>query len=164
MPRWPNQKLVETYPRLSVEATERKRASSRKRVAQWRIDNPEKYRQQYLAYQHRNRDKILAANKDRRKRNPEPYKKHSRRANLKKNFGITLEQRDALLDRQGGVCAICGSHESERALHVDHCHSTGSVRGILCHRCNTGIGMFRDNIEFLSSAIQYLGGVTSPTI
>ncbi|WPJ53570.1 hypothetical protein RCIP0083_00040 [Klebsiella phage RCIP0083] len=55
---------------------------------------------------------------------------------------------------------ICGKHESEqrRALAVDHCHTTGSVRGLLCDNCNRGIWYFRDNHEVLKAAIKYLGG------
>jgi hypothetical protein len=53
----------------------------------------------------------------------------------------------------GGVCQICGDDER---LGVDHCHASGRLRGLLCSRCNTGLGMFRDRPELLAEAIEYL--------
>jgi hypothetical protein len=85
----------------------------------------------------------------------------------KRAHGITLEERDGLLSNQGGRCAICGN-ETEFKLKkgkgsnigdeavVDHCHSSLEIRGVLCGFCNTGLGAFKDNIESLSSAIEYL--------
>jgi hypothetical protein len=59
---------------------------------------------------------------------------------------------------QGGSCKICKTHESnlKRKLFVDHCHTTGSVRGLLCQSCNTMIGNAKDNILVLQAAINYL--------
>ena len=65
---------------------------------------------------------------------------------------LSQEQFDAL--NASGVCHICG--DPLTTPHVDHCHTTGLVRGILCNNCNTGIGMFRDNPELLRAAIDYL--------
>lgn len=79
---------------------------------------------------------------------------------LERKYGITSEQRAEMFEAQKGRCKICGKHESEqrRALAVDHCHTTGAVRGLLCDNCNRGIGYFRDNHEVLKAAIKYLGG------
>lgn len=66
----------------------------------------------------------------------------------------------ALLDAQGGVCAICGNDEDgtgQRQLSVDHGHETGAVRGLLCNRCNPMLGYARDSIAVLQAAIEYLG-------
>ena len=75
-------------------------------------------------------------------------------------YGITLEQRDAMLVSQGGVCAICKVTEPGRGKdwNVDHCHDTGAVRGILCVRCNFMIGHSKDNPEVLLAAANYLKG------
>ena len=54
------------------------------------------------------------------------------------------------------VCAICGQKPSASALHYDHDHETGEFRGWLCFRCNAGLGMFEDNVEYLAKAIAYL--------
>lgn len=69
-----------------------------------------------------------------------------------------------MLEAQNGVCAICGKPESRRskktghiyALHVDHDHKTGDIRGLLCHHCNAGLGHFADNVEAMEKAIAYL--------
>ena len=81
---------------------------------------------------------------------------------LKKAYGITLEQYEELLSKQDGKCSICGIDNNgkyrnkPRAFAVDHCHNTGKVRGLLCSDCNTGIGLLKDNVNYLESAIKYL--------
>lgn len=107
------------------------------------------YRRQYYA---ENREKILERERIRRITNPEHYK----RAKLKMRYGITFGERDALIKEQGHKCAICGGGPGHKGWHVDHCHRSGRVRGILCFKCNTGLGNFRDNEAFLQSAINYL--------
>ena len=70
---------------------------------------------------------------------------------------MTLEQYDQLFESQGGVCAICGRIDSDgRRLSVDHDHRAGKVRGLLCGKCNRGIGIFDEDIIKLQSAINYL--------
>ena len=77
-------------------------------------------------------------------------------------YRLTSGQVDELLGKQGGRCAIC-RHEIETtndrgrfSVCVDHDHSTGRVRGLLCNHCNRGLGMFLDNTEYLQNAIEYL--------
>lgn len=77
----------------------------------------------------------------------------ARKYHLKKRYGITLQEFDALLSKQGFLCPICLKRP---AVHVDHDHRTGTVRGILCEMCNGGLGQFRDNPETIESAIEYL--------
>ncbi len=82
-----------------------------------------------------------------------------RAATLKNKFGITPEQYDTMLAAQGGHCAICPATKPggrAKFFHVDHDHATKKVRGLLCHNCNTGLGMFRDNVNFLRVAVDYL--------
>jgi hypothetical protein len=74
---------------------------------------------------------------------------------LKCAYGMTVEQFDALLLSQQGRCAIC-SEVPESSLHVDHCHVTGKIRGLLCTQCNVGIGMMKESPLRLRSAIRYL--------
>ena len=76
-------------------------------------------------------------------------------ANLWKLYKIRVPEYNKMFADQGGVCAIC-NQSSEKTLHVDHCHTTGEIRGLLCTNCNNGIGRFQDNIEFLTNAINYL--------
>jgi len=96
------------------------------------------------------------------------YQKNPEKAKSQrlKRYGITYEQYNELREKQNYCCASCGRHESvveqgrakgaETALCVDHCHSTGKVRGLLCTNCNTLIGKAKDDIETLNKAIQYL--------
>ena len=85
-----------------------------------------------------------------------PQQGHKKqRKNLKYRYGITFEQYTAMLAAQAGGCAICGKSEK---LRVDHCHATGKVRGILCHGCNIGLGVFLDSPELLRLAAAYVAG------
>ncbi len=65
-----------------------------------------------------------------------------------KRYGITVEQYDAMLRQQNGLCAICGRAPKRFRLAVDHDHETGEIRGLLCTRCNLGLGWFRDDPSF----------------
>ena len=82
-----------------------------------------------------------------------------RNCRLKRSYGIDLEEYQKMLDSQGGVCKICKSPEAKgrwRQFHVDHCHKNGHVRGILCNRCNTMLGMIDDDPSALRAALKYL--------
>jgi hypothetical protein len=97
-------------------------------------------------------------NKRYRKANPERYKEYD----LQKNFGISLTEYNTLLAKQNGVCAICKRSEfrfrngKRESLGVDHSHITGRNRGLLCHTCNSAIGLLKDSPELLITAAQYL--------
>lgn len=75
---------------------------------------------------------------------------------IKHLYKISVEEYDAIHDAQNGVCAICGRTSEGKKLAVDHCHSTGLVRGLLCTACNVGLGLFRDDLVLLAKAMQYL--------
>lgn len=81
-----------------------------------------------------------------------------RARNIKSRYGITVEQYDAMLAEQGGRCAICGTDTpgGKGGFHVDHCHDGTQVRGLLCHRCNVGIGLMQDDSERLIAAAAYI--------
>lgn len=81
----------------------------------------------------------------------------TRRYHLKKKFGITPAEYDALLASQNGGCAICGQQcPTNRNLAVDHDHETGRIRGLLCNPCNRAVGLLRDDPDLLAKAAQYL--------
>jgi len=88
----------------------------------------------------------------------------SRARALRRIYGMSHEEYDAMSESQGHVCAICGNPETAQSGHsatpkklsVDHCHATRKVRGLLCHLCNTAIGKFNDNPDLLMRAIEYL--------
>jgi hypothetical protein len=90
--------------------------------------------------------------------------KENRKKAIIRNFKISKEEFDILHEKQGNLCAICKNPETVknkstndiRALAIDHSHVTGKIRGLLCHTCNRGIGLFRDSCEILNNAINYL--------
>jgi len=81
---------------------------------------------------------------------------------LKRHYGLTKEEYEALLETQDHKCGICGAEETLEIngktvrLSVDHCHETGAIRGLLCSKCNQGLGCFKDSEDLLKKAIQYL--------
>lgn len=96
--------------------------------------------------------------KKRYEENPEVKEKmirNSKEYHIKKSYGLSYEEYEEMFQIHENKCAICGT-EPERKLHVDHCHSSGNIRGLLCAECNLGLGLFKDNKNFLQSAIQYL--------
>jgi hypothetical protein len=85
----------------------------------------------------------------------ESSKRASFKSKLKHKYNITVDQYETLKQKQDNRCAICGI-ELTGLSHIDHCHKTGKVRGILCFGCNIGIGHLKDDIKLLKSAIKYL--------
>lgn len=91
--------------------------------------------------------------------NYEPSKPEKHDKYLERTYGITLQQYDEMLSAQGGKCAICKedcNRSTSERLCVDHCHETGLVRGLLCFKCNVGLGRFDDDTSILYRAIDYL--------
>ena len=79
-----------------------------------------------------------------------------------RRYGITIDHYFEMVNNQNNKCLICGeipdknAIHKQRSLHVDHCHTTGKVRGLLCHLCNRAIGLFRERIDLIEKALQYL--------
>jgi len=88
---------------------------------------------------------------------------YARNWNRKKHTGFTSEEFEAKLVEQGGKCAICGTDEPGRNKdwNADHCHNTGQKRGLLCNKCNLGIGHLNDDPALLQAALNYLLRYTS---
>lgn len=109
-----------------------------------------------IEYRKINKESIKKKKHDYRIKKPEiKYNSH-----LKIKYGITLQEYNVILKAQYYSCAICLEKDKGdkryRNLFLDHCHSTGKVRGLLCKNCNYGLGNFKDNIELFSKAIKYL--------
>jgi len=101
------------------------------------------------------------SNRRRREAEPDLVTKLRRRSRLKTQYGISVEQYGEILASQGNVCAICTSKEpGSRMKHfpIDHCHTTGVIRGLLCTKCNRGLGLFNDNTDRMERAVKYLKG------
>ena len=90
------------------------------------------------AYREKNRDKI-------------------NHYDFKRKYGITIEDKFNILNKQNNCCAICSIKlEGKEIPYMDHCHETGAIREVLCRQCNVGLGLFKDNIETLKLAIKYI--------
>ena len=89
--------------------------------------------------------------------NPEKAKARSREDHIFRTFGITVKEYDEMLLAQNGTCAICeASCATGYRLAIDHDHTTGKVRALLCKNCNTAIGLFKENTNTMTKAINYL--------
>lgn len=88
----------------------------------------------------------------------ERYRIYKKKSHLREK-GLTYEEWQKMIADQGNRCAICGNlpgPQDKNVLHVDHCHKSGAIRGLLCHFCNTGLGSFKDNEELFFKAVEYL--------
>ncbi len=124
---------------------------------EYRINNREKLNAAKRASRAANPEKARAVDRKRLLNDPSLRKKRVAQVRFYKT-GCTPEMYSNLLMLQDNKCGICSRHSSEftRSLAADHCHKTGKVRGLLCHLCNTSLGMLNDDIERLKSMITYL--------
>lgn len=97
----------------------------------------------------------IALAKKRRKENPEKWREARWEKQIKSEYGLSARDYQRLREEQKNVCAIC-LKEPNKKLFVDHCHTTGKVRGLLCQHCNTLLGMARDDTLTLKNAVHYL--------
>lgn len=137
----------------------------------YRLKNLEKCKATNAAWRIKNPMYSAESSKNWRKNTPE-YKKKLReysarkrredknfdfRKNLKRFYGLSIEQYESMYRSQNGVCAICsGLNVAGRRLAVDHNHKTGQIRGLLCNTCNTSLGTAKESVELLRSIIAYL--------
>lgn len=113
--------------------------------------------EQRYAYERLDHRRLHPAKENYRVMNAEQIAAKNRDRWLKYNYNLTQDDYVVMLEAQGGVCKICGkTSQIGRRLAVDHCHTTGLVRGLLCENCNVGIGKLKEDISILESAIKYL--------
>ena len=99
------------------------------------------------------RDRKRERDREYRRTHKEMYKSQQ----LRRWYGITIEQYKQMLSSQNNRCAICGNtFKIHRGTHVDHNHQTGKVRGLLCNGCNIGIGSLKDSLIIVRAAVKYL--------
>ena len=105
-----------------------------------------------------NRGKICAQRRNWKKKQREKNEQFYTEINLKNRYKLTLEDYNRMFAEQEGCCAICGRHQSilKNRLGVDHDHTTGRVRGLLCSNCNAALGQIQDNIQTLKNMVKYL--------
>jgi hypothetical protein len=136
---------------------EKNKTKNKVTQAAWRAANKEKIRRDNREYREANRERLKAYHAEWKKDN----RRKMRNSHLLRMFGITVEDFERMANAQGGVCAICRRPQrakNKRNLCVDHDHTSGRVRGLLCSQCNKAIGLFGESPEVLSRAIDYLGG------
>ena len=117
--------------------------------------NPEKHRLRSKSFKKNNPEKTKSWAKRYSEQNPDKIKDYY----LVKLYGLTLAQYKELLTEQNGVCAICQEEPTKKQLAVDHCHVTGTVRGLLCGPCNQAIGLLKHSIKRLEKAIDHINKV-----
>jgi Recombination endonuclease VII len=133
------------------------RQKSAETIKRWAKAHPESLRAAAKRYRGKNLEKIRAADRAHAKAHPEKvHHKNCRR------YGITQIEYERRFEEQRGVCAICNQPETHMRngrplnLAIDHDHRTSRVRMLLCHRCNTGLGSFRDSAALLRIAAAYV--------
>lgn len=118
----------------------------------------EKSRAIQMEWYRKNRERVIAGKRKKYAENPDANKDYY----LRKTFGIGLQDKRAMFESQGNVCAACGSKEYNggRDWHVDHDHVTGKIRGILCRPCNVALGLLGDQLDEVrrraTALIEYL--------
>jgi len=113
---------------------------NRERARRWIEENPERYREKQRRYVESGRKA-----------------EWSRNSYLKRTFGMTQTDYEAMLESQGGGCALCHRPPSRKiSLHIDHDHKTGRIRGLLCGSCNNGIGLLQEDEEVLLRALDHV--------
>jgi hypothetical protein len=131
---------------------------------EWVKLNKKKISKYMQDYRKNHSKKLNKMNKAWRNSHTEHLKKYRNNQDIKFLYNITREEYNNILNKQNGVCAICGNQEiiihgvtkQIMKLSVDHNHKTGKVRGLLCGHCNKALGGFKDNQEILNRAILYL--------
>lgn len=149
---------------MSISKDERKRRTAARNIRRYKND-PD-YRERHKQKQ---RERIAASPELRERRRLYSRKyyaasdKSKRRAAdrvrwLKRQYGLTPGEFDAMLIHQLGGCAICGTElrRGRKNAHVDHCHETGQVRGLLCGACNAALGLLKDDLSSLQNAFTYI--------
>lgn len=124
---------------------------------EWRLKNLDKARTYRKAYRLANLEKSLAQERAQYQKHKKQILERQAKARpwTKARYGITIKQRDQLFLDQGSLCAICMINATVR-WHLDHCHKTNKIRGILCHHCNVLLGFAKDNPAVLLLAGGYI--------
>jgi hypothetical protein len=147
----------------------------REKDARWKNNNREQHNAASVKWKKENREHYNQWLREDRKKDPEKYRQYERnsvnkygitkirRTEVLRIHGLTIEQHDKMIKLHENRCAICKKEETRKGrsgsitpLCIDHCHLSNKIRGLLCHDCNTGIGKFKDSIDFLVNAIEYL--------
>ena len=127
------------------------------RYQRWLEKNKMSCKAQRRKYYESNKESIKRKSREWHNANPDAV-----RDKLLRLRGMSREEYAAMLESQQGTCAICKKPQTRRALSIDHDHSTGKIRGLLCDNCNHGLGKFQDSRELLIAAAEYLALLVVP--
>lgn len=129
----------------------------------WRAQNKEKsakyQKEYYKEYRKKNAEKLNANNKKWREENKEQDALVMLKARLKRKYNLSIKEYETLIESQNNSCKICGIHAKNNIkgkLYIDHCHTTGKVRGLLCMKCNSALGLLNDDKTLVQNLIEYL--------
>lgn len=125
----------------------------------WREENPEVHRTRAKAHKDKNPERTKENHARWRAENREHLREFNRNQYYRLKYGMTIQERDQMLADQGGRCKICRTDTAgAKGWHVDHCHASKKVRGILCQQCNHALGNAKDKPEVLRRMADYLEG------
>jgi hypothetical protein len=153
-----SQKKYRDNNKEAVVATRKRHYDANKEVLniavkKWREENREDLAISKKKYYEDNKEATAIYMKKYRNENKEAKWESS----IKRNYGIDASDYEEMMVKQEGKCSICKEVcSSNKRLSVDHCHLTGKVRGLLCSKCNTAIGLLKDDVALLSTATEYL--------
>lgn len=160
-----------------MEKEELRKLKQREANKRWRENNPDSYKASYSKqnkvryerdkeegftrqreYRLKNTEKIKIRMREWAKNNRAHLNTYARKQYYQQKYNLTPEQKAEMLTSQGNVCACCGSDSPrhKQGWVVDHCHTSGKVRGILCQPCNLALGKVRESIPHLKALISYL--------
>lgn len=151
--------------RHKAEAAEQRRAKELADIQRWRLENPQRAAESAQAYRERHAEQErqrardwYAANTDRAKARYRARREALGPQPRCTRYGLTIDDYDAMLEVQGGACAICRRTENGKRqfFDIDHDHATGEIRGLLCNRCNRLLSNACDDVNNLHAAIAYL--------
>jgi hypothetical protein len=134
--------------------------SSRESAKQYALNNPEIVAEHKRNYARNHPERVAESRRRWRENNSDKHFAAQRESHLRLAFGITTKEYDELLKKQNGKCALCGGDQNPtyKFFDVDHVHDESKkVRGLLCRKCNVGLGTFENNLEWLKKALNYLG-------
>lgn len=171
--------LIENKEKIRLQRKlyrERYKEYTKQYNKKYRLENKEKIKQLHKKYYDENLSKRLEYLKKNKVRN----RLRARKYRVRKDYGITWERYVEMYEEQWGRCAICGVYKKHSkdtiekqtvahknnldVLHIDHCHNTNKVRGLLCTHCNKALGIFKEDVNILENAINYLKYFSSETI
>jgi hypothetical protein len=137
----------------------------RERIAEQKhryyVKHRETHKAKVYAYRAADKERWLKASREYQRKRVAADPHYWRKNSIKKEYGITFEQYEAMVVAQGGTCLVCcepfpEDKNGKRQTHIDHCHETNDVRGVLCYLCNVMLGSGRDNPTILENAARYV--------